>query len=355
MKAMILCGGRGTRLREHTETLPKPLVEIGGRPILWHIMKSYAAHGITDFILCLGYKGHLIKDYFLNYEALSMDFSISLGKPDSIQYHGTSHQEDGWNITLVDTGRNAMTGARVKRASRYLGADEPTFALTYGDGVSNVDLRACLKFHREHGRHAAVTGVQPAGRFGELQVDKSRVTAFTEKPEAAPRRIDGGFFFLNRAFLDYLSEDDDCVLEQSPLKRCATDGQLGFGPRGKRDRRQRLGRRSDRARHRPGAGGRASGTPEPSGPGSTSSNRSAAISRWRRAYSTPTTRTGAVGGTSAPGRAGNAQSARSSSRFSRPGATGSGRTRATPLSRTRRRASGCPSTRPSRSWAGGPA
>ena len=226
MKAMILCGGRGTRLREHTETLPKPLVEIGGRPILWHIMKSYAAHGITDFILCLGYKGHLIKDYFLNYEALSMDFSICLGKPDSIQYHGASHREDGWNITLVDTGQDAMTGARVKRASRYLGAEDTTFALTYGDGVSNVDLQACLEFHHEHGRHATVTGVQPAGRFGELQTDQDRVTAFTEKPQAASRLINGGFFFLNRVFLDYLSEDDDCILERDPLEQCASDGQL---------------------------------------------------------------------------------------------------------------------------------
>jgi glucose-1-phosphate cytidylyltransferase len=226
MQAMILCGGRGTRLREHTETLPKPLVEIGGRPILWHIMKSYAAHGITDFILCLGYKGHLIKDYFLNYESLSMDFSITLGRPDSVRYHGASHREDGWNVTLVDTGQNAMTGARVKRASRYLDASEPTFALTYGDGVSNVDLQACLKFHQAHGGLATVTGVQPPGRFGELQIERDLVTAFTEKPEASSRFINGGFFFLDRAFLDYLSDEESCVLEQMPLEQCAADRQL---------------------------------------------------------------------------------------------------------------------------------
>lgn len=223
---MILCGGRGTRLREHTETVPKPLVEIGGRPILWHVMKIYARHGITDFILCLGYKGNLIKNYFLNYESMSLDFSITLSRPDSVRYHGDSHLEDGWNVTLVDTGQDAMTGARVMRAARYLDPKESTFALTYGDGVSDVDLGACLKFHNRHGGHATLTGVEPPGRFGELQIQQDLVTAFTEKPQASSRFINGGFFFLNRPFLDYLSDDDSCVLEQAPLEHCASDRQL---------------------------------------------------------------------------------------------------------------------------------
>ncbi|RMG12503.1 MAG: glucose-1-phosphate cytidylyltransferase [Planctomycetota bacterium] len=226
MKVLILCGGYGTRLREHTETLPKPMVAIGGRPILWHIMKGYAHHGFSEFVLCLGYLGDKIKEYFLNYEAMNSDFTVELGKKDAIELHGATHQEDGWKVTLAETGQDAMTGARVKRASRYLGADDATFCVTYGDGVADVDLRAAYAFHRAHGGLATVTGVRPPSRFGELQLDGTRVTSFSEKPQVSEGLINGGFFFFERGFLDYVSEDASCVLEREPLERVAREGQL---------------------------------------------------------------------------------------------------------------------------------
>lgn len=226
MKAIILCGGMGTRLREHTELRPKPMVEIGGRPILWHIMKLYAFHGITDFILCLGYKGHIIKEYFLNYEAMNSDFTVSLGQPAAVRLHGTSHREDGWRVTLADTGETTMTGARLLRAAKYLDDRDQDLMVTYGDGVSDVNLRAVHDFHRQHGKLATLTGVRPVGRFGELHCDGDRVVAFREKPRDGQALINGGFFCFRREFLDYLSDDAACVLEREPLERCAVDRQL---------------------------------------------------------------------------------------------------------------------------------
>jgi glucose-1-phosphate cytidylyltransferase len=222
---MILCGGAGTRLRELTEVRPKPMVEVGGRPILWHIMKMYAGHGMSDFVLCLGYKGEVIKEYFLNYEAMNSDFTVELGAADGIQFHGEAHGERGWRVTLAETGEHAMTGARVARAARYL-AEGETFALTYGDGVSDVDLTAGLEFHRRQGRLATLTGVRPPSRFGEVVHDGPLVRRFAEKPQVGQGLINGGFFFLERDFLRYLSADDACVLERAPLERCAADGQL---------------------------------------------------------------------------------------------------------------------------------
>ncbi len=220
---IILCGGMGTRLREETEYRPKPMVEVGGRPILWHIMKMYAAAGFTDFILCLGYKGTVIREYFLNYEAMYTDFTMELGKRDSIVYHD-GHRESGWRVTLVDTGADAMTGARVRRASRYVKGDR--FMLTYGDGVANVDVRALLDFHRAHGRVGTVTGVRPSSRFGELIAEQDRVIQFSEKPRTHEGLINGGFFVFERQFLEYLSDDPGCVLEREPLERLAGAGQL---------------------------------------------------------------------------------------------------------------------------------
>jgi len=223
MKVVILCGGQGTRLREETELRPKPMVEIGGRPILWHIMKLYAHHGLTDFVLCLGYKGYIIKDFFLNYEARMKDFTVRLGATPSVRFHN-GHGEEGWSVTLAETGDTGMTGARVRRARRYL--DGP-FCLTYGDGVGNVDIGALLKFHRSHGHVATVTAVRPPGRFGELQVEGRCVTSYTEKPQITEGLINGGFFVFEREFADrYLNDRDDLILEKEPLSRVAADGEL---------------------------------------------------------------------------------------------------------------------------------
>ena len=223
MKVVILCGGQGTRLREETEVRPKPMVEIGGRPILWHIMKLYAHHGLTDFILCLGYKGYIIKDFFLNYEARMKDFTVRLGATPSVRFHN-GHGEEGWSVTLAETGDTAMTGARVRRARRYL--DGP-FCLTYGDGVGNVDIGALLRFHRSHGRLATVTAVRPPGRFGELRVEGHRVASYSEKPQITEGFINGGFFVFEREFADrYLNDRDDLVLEREPLGSVAADGEL---------------------------------------------------------------------------------------------------------------------------------
>lgn len=223
MQVAILCGGLGTRLREETEFRPKPMVEIGGRPILWHIMKTYAASGHTDFVLVLGYKGHLIKDYFVNYETRSADVSLTLGKPNSLRLHGESN-EYGWNITLAETGEAALKGARLKRIEKYITGD--TFMVTYGDGLSNVDLDALLAFHRKHGRIATITGVNPAARFGELHIDGDQITGFLEKPDRAAEYVNGGFFVFNRKIFDYVTDDDFCDLERGPFERLAKDGEM---------------------------------------------------------------------------------------------------------------------------------
>ena len=220
---MILCGGMGTRLREETELLPKPMVEIGGRPMLWHIMKGYAAHGFTDFILCLGYKGHKIREYFLHYEAMHSDFTIELGDRDRLEFHDR-HHEAGWRVTVVDTGIETMTGARIMRALKHVTGDR--FMLTYGDGVADIDLPALVRCHEVQGRVATVTGVRPSSRFGELFAAGDRVTTFSEKPRMHEGLINGGFFVFERRVADYLSLDPGCVLEAEPMERLAADGQL---------------------------------------------------------------------------------------------------------------------------------
>ncbi len=217
---VILCGGQGTRFREETHRKPKPMIELAGRPILWHIMNFYAGQGHREFILCLGYLGDVIKQYFLDFAAMESDFTIDL-KSGSIDYH--KRQSVDWKVTCVDTGQNAMTGARLKKVAPHIDAED--FMLTYGDGVSSVDVAALLKFHRGHGRAATVTGVRPAGRFGELAIDGSQVTSFSEKP-VEKGYMNGGFFALKRRFLDYVDADDDCVLERAPLEKAAADGEL---------------------------------------------------------------------------------------------------------------------------------
>ena len=222
MKVVILCGGKGTRLREETEYRPKPLVDIGGRPILWHIMKIYAHYGFRDFYLCLGYRGNMIKEYFLNYEAMNNDFTICLGSQNSIDYHG-AHDEQDFHVTLVDTGADTMTGGRVKRIMNYINDD--IFMVTYGDGVADLDIQALVDFHHAHGKIATVTAVRPISRFGIINVDdQGKVLNFVEKPQ-----LDGwasaGFFVFNRQIFDYLN-GDDCILEREPLESLARDGQL---------------------------------------------------------------------------------------------------------------------------------
>jgi len=221
MKVVMLCGGLGTRLREETEFRPKPMVEIGGRPILWHIMKLYARSGFRDFILCLGYRGNMIKEYFLNYEAMNNDFTICLGRESRIQIND-EHAEQGFQVTLADTGLSTMTGGRVKRIQKYIQDD--TFMLTYGDGVADLDISRLVEFHKSHGKLATVTAVSPSSRFGVLEMNKNRVMSFLEKP-----RTEGfasaGFFVFNRKVFDYLG-GDDCTLEREPLERLAREGEL---------------------------------------------------------------------------------------------------------------------------------
>ena len=225
MRAMILCGGMGTRLREQTETRPKPMVEVGGQPILLHVMRLYAHHGVREFVLCLGYKGQVIKEYFLDFEAMRSDFTLEIGTAGgAIEYHREGLEELGFKVTLAETGETSPTGARVLRGARYL--DGGTFAVTYGDGVSDVDLTAALAFHRAHGKLATVTGVRPPSRFGEIEHDAGRVREFNEKPQATSGLINGGFFFFEPGFLDYLRASPDTMLEREPLERCVRDGQL---------------------------------------------------------------------------------------------------------------------------------
>lgn len=222
MKVVILCGGLGTRLREETEFRPKPLVEVGGRPILWHIMKLYAHHGFRDFVLCLGYRGQMIKEYFLNYEAMNNDFTICLGRQNHVTYHD-EHKEQDFHVTLADTGLETMTGGRLKLIEKYVEGD--TFMVTYGDGVADVDIRAVVRFHRAHGKLATVTTVRPISRFGVLEVGEvGEVTSFAEKPQL-DGWVSAGFFVFDRKFFDYL-EGGDCFFERAPLERLAGEGQL---------------------------------------------------------------------------------------------------------------------------------
>lgn len=221
MKAVILAGGLGTRLSEETSVRPKPMVEIGGYPILWHIMKIYSAHGVNDFVICLGYKGHVIKDFFLNYKMNRADVTVDLGT-DSTEIH--SCRAEKWRVTLVDTGALTETGGRLKRVMPYV-ADDEAFFLTYGDGVGDVDVTAALNLHREEGRLATVTATQPAGRFGALATQGNQVLSFREKPDGDGGWINGGFFVLSPKVADYI-DGDDTAWERGPLDRLAKDGQL---------------------------------------------------------------------------------------------------------------------------------
>lgn len=221
MKAVILAGGRGTRISEETGLRPKPMVEIGGMPILWHIMKIYASHGVSDFIICLGYRGWQIKDYFLNYGRLSSDLTIDLATGAAQVLRPAA---EPWRVTLIDTGEDTQTGGRLRRVGHLLQGDED-FCLTYGDGVGDVDITASLAFHRSHGKAATVTAVVPPGRFGALERDGSRVAAFTEKPAGDGGMINGGFFVLQPSVLDRI-EGDATLWEQEPLKGLACDGEL---------------------------------------------------------------------------------------------------------------------------------
>jgi glucose-1-phosphate cytidylyltransferase len=221
MKVLILAGGYGTRLAEYTDAIPKPMVPVGGHPILWHIMKAYSAYGHTEFFVALGYKGEVIKDYFLNYYSLNSDLTVDLGTG-SITHHNSD--TDDWRITLVDTGISAMTGARVKRMQSYL--ETETFFLTYGDGLSDLDLNSLLRFHRSHGKLVTVTAVHPGARFGELYLNEQMVVDFAEKPQVRQGWINGGFFVIEPGFFDYIDSDDSSILEKAPLERAAHDGQL---------------------------------------------------------------------------------------------------------------------------------
>ncbi len=223
MKVVILCGGLGTRLREETEYRPKPMVPIGGRPILWHIMKTYAHHGHKEFILCLGYKGEVIKDYFRNYQWNTSDVTLRLGRTPRITYH-TQHEEEDWTVTLLDTGLETQTGGRLRRALAFV--DSETFLFTYGDGLINSDINRTIQFHQQHGCLGSVTAVRPTGRFGEIALDGESITAFHEKPEREQGFVNGGYFVLNRGIEKYLDGGDACVLERAPLEGLARDGQL---------------------------------------------------------------------------------------------------------------------------------
>ncbi len=222
----ILCGGLGTRLKEETGSRPKPMVPIGDKPILWHLMRCYASFGFRRFVLCLGYKSEVIKSYFLNYHSLNSDFTVSL-KSNDLTVHSVDHDQD-WEVTLAFTGELNMTGSRIAQAtSKYLG-ESAHFAVTYGDGLTDADLAEEFDFHLSHDRIGTVLGANPPSRFGELKLDDDKVVAFSEKPELTANWINAGFFFFRRDFVDYVDNDPACVLEQAPLVRLAEDNQLSI-------------------------------------------------------------------------------------------------------------------------------
>jgi glucose-1-phosphate cytidylyltransferase len=222
MKTIILAGGLGTRLGQQAETIPKPMVLIGGKPILWHIMKIYSHYGFSDFIICLGTKASVIKSYFFEYEIINNDFTIDISSG-KIEYHNR-HDENNWKITLVDTGQDTLKGGRIKKVAKYLEAD--TNMLTYGDGLTDVNLKKLLEFHKSHDKLITITGVHRPARFGELVEKGGQVRSFTEKPQFSKELINGGFMVFNRGMLDYLKEDDDCDFEIGPLENLARAGQV---------------------------------------------------------------------------------------------------------------------------------
>lgn len=221
MKAVILAGGLGTRLSEETALRPKPMVEIGGKPILWHIMKMYASHGVNDFVICCGYKGYVIKEYFANYFLHMSDVTINMQK-NTMEVH--EKRAEPWNVTLVDTGEHSMTGGRLKRVAKYV-QDEEAFFFTYGDGVGDIDISASLAFHRAHGKNATLTATYPPGRFGALDIQNGQVLSFKEKPKGDGAMINGGFFVLSPKVLEHI-EDDTTTWEQTPLMKLAEEGEL---------------------------------------------------------------------------------------------------------------------------------
>jgi glucose-1-phosphate cytidylyltransferase len=220
MKAVILAGGLGTRLSEETETKPKPMIEIGGRPILWHIMKIFSAHGVNEFVICLGYKGYLIKEFFVNYALHLSDITVDVAHS-AVEIHRRRAEE--WRVVLVETGVDTMTGGRLKKVQEYLGDED--FLFTYGDGVADIDIAALQAFHRSQGRLATVTSVVPPGRFGALEISENLVTNFREKPAGDGAQINGGFFVLSPKVLDYI-EGDETSWEREPMERLAREGQL---------------------------------------------------------------------------------------------------------------------------------
>ncbi|HEV2508994.1 glucose-1-phosphate cytidylyltransferase [Bosea sp. (in: a-proteobacteria)] len=220
MKAVILAGGLGTRISEETSIRPKPMIEIGGRPILWHIMKIYSSYGINDFIICLGYKGYFIKEYFANYFLHMSDVTFDM---ESNSMHVHRAKAEPWRVTLVNTGDTSMTGGRLRRVREFIG--DETFCFTYGDGVADVDINALIAFHEREGRLATLTATQPAGRFGALDLDGTQVKSFIEKPRGDGNWINGGFFVLSPKVIDYIA-DDETVWEREPLERLASEGQL---------------------------------------------------------------------------------------------------------------------------------
>lgn len=223
MKTVILAGGYGTRIRDVAHDIPKPMIPIGNYPILWHIMKQYAYYGFKEFVLCLGYKSHDIKDYFLNYHKHQGDFTVEL-KNNSIEYL-TRHTTDDWSVTCVETGLHALTGARLYRVKKILEKDD-FFMLTYGDGVSNIDVKKLVEFHHAHGKLMTVTGAHPPGRFGELELEGNQVIGFNEKPQTIAGWISAGFFVCNRKVLDYLTAAEDLIFEKEPITNLVNEEQL---------------------------------------------------------------------------------------------------------------------------------
>jgi len=225
MKVVILCGGKGTRIRDVTENVPKPMISIGGFPILWHILKYYAHWGHKESILCLGYQGEVIKNFFLNYEAHTRDFTIKLNRSKQINYCGDFSEED-MEITLANTGLDSMTGTRVKRIYNYV-RDQDNFLLTYGDGVGDINIKQLIEFHLSHGKILTITGVKPPGRFGEFMSDTDgNVTEFNEKPQATGGKISGGFFVCRKELFDYLDDKEDLVFEKGPMENLVSDKQM---------------------------------------------------------------------------------------------------------------------------------
>jgi len=221
MKAVILAGGLGTRISEETSTRPKPMIEIGGKPILWHILKSYSAHGINDFVICCGYKGYVIKEFFANYFLHTSDVTFDMQK-NAMEVH--SRHAEPWKVTLVDTGEDTLTGGRLKRVRKFVEDDE-AFCFTYGDGVADIDIGASIQYHRAHGKLATMTAVQPPGRFGAIDIDGQSITAFKEKPQGDGNWINGGYFVLSPKVIDYI-DADSTTWEKEPMEQLARERQL---------------------------------------------------------------------------------------------------------------------------------